>query len=114
MPDCGYLLQVPFSSACACLMWGVVSDQALLEMEGLPDGEFEPDVLACLPAVPWAISEAEVARRRDLRATRHALVSCWPDHACSFTMMCNTMSSSCVQDKLRAKWQSAVRLGRLG
>ena len=47
-----------------------VPNQAMLEMEAVPNTEFEPAVLACLPATPWAISAEEVARRRDLRATR--------------------------------------------
>lgn len=29
-----------------------------------------PQVLACLPAVPWAVGPAELAGRRDLRAAR--------------------------------------------
>jgi DIS3-like exonuclease 2 len=44
----------------------------MLAMEAVPDAEFEPGVLACLPATPWAISGDEIARRRDLRSTRCA------------------------------------------
>ena len=44
--------------------------QALLQMESVRDTEFEPEVLACLPATPWSISAAEIGRRRDLRDTR--------------------------------------------
>jgi DIS3-like exonuclease 2 len=34
------------------------------------DDQFTPEVLACLPAVPWSISQADVAQRRDLRSLR--------------------------------------------
>ncbi|KAG2425885.1 hypothetical protein HYH02_014948 [Chlamydomonas schloesseri] len=43
---------------------------ALLEMEGIRSGDFEPDVLACLPPTPWRITEADIASRRDFRSTR--------------------------------------------
>lgn len=46
--------------------------QALLQMESVRDTEFEPEVLACLPATPWSISAAEISRRLDLRDTRSA------------------------------------------
>lgn len=54
--------------------------QALLEMEAVPAAEFEPEVLACLPQAPWAISREELARRRDLRSTRHACIVLPPKH----------------------------------
>ena len=47
--------------------------QALLQMESVKDTEFEPEVLACLPATPWSISEAEISMRRDLRSSRCSL-----------------------------------------
>eukprot|EP00198_Chlamydomonas_reinhardtii_P003968 XP_001693304.1 3'-5' exoribonuclease [Chlamydomonas reinhardtii] len=43
---------------------------ALLEMEGIRSGDFEPDVLACLPPTPWRITEQDIAARRDYRSTR--------------------------------------------
>lgn len=45
--------------------------QALLQTEGVKDAEFEREVLACLPATPWAISAAEISKRRDLRNDRY-------------------------------------------
>ena len=47
--------------------------QALLQMESVKDTEFELEVLACLPATPWSISEAEISMRRDLRSSRCSL-----------------------------------------
>ena len=47
--------------------------QALLQMESVKDTEFEPEVLACLPATPWSISGAEVSMRKDLRRSRCSL-----------------------------------------
>ena len=45
--------------------------EALLTQERIyDDDEFTPEILACLPAVPWSISAADVAQRRDLRSTR--------------------------------------------
>ena len=44
--------------------------QALLQMESVKDTEFEPEVLACLPATPWSISKAEISTHRDLRSSR--------------------------------------------
>lgn len=41
-----------------------------MEMEAVRDEPFREDVLACLPATPWSISDEEISRRRDLRATR--------------------------------------------
>lgn len=46
--------------------------QAMLQMESVRDNEFEPEVLACLPATPWTISQAEISKRRDLRDDRWA------------------------------------------
>ncbi len=47
--------------------------QALLQMESVRDTEFEPEVLACLPPMPWSISAAEISKRRDLRDTRQVV-----------------------------------------
>jgi len=48
-----------------------VEIEALLTQERIhDDDQFTPEVLACLPAVPWSISEADVAERRDLRSLR--------------------------------------------
>ena len=44
----------------------------MLELEGVADVPFAPEVLACLPPVPWTISDAELARRRDFRSARCA------------------------------------------
>jgi exoribonuclease R len=45
--------------------------RALLMQERVNDDDaFTPDVLACLPAAPWAVDEAEAARRRDFRRAR--------------------------------------------
>jgi DIS3-like exonuclease 2 len=46
--------------------------QAMLQMESVRDTEFEPEVLACLPATPWTISQAEISMRQDLRDDRWA------------------------------------------
>lgn len=44
---------------------------ALLTQEHIHDDDkFTPAVLACLPATPWSISDADVAVRRDLRSSR--------------------------------------------
>ncbi|GAB4816026.1 hypothetical protein N2152v2_003072 [Parachlorella kessleri] len=45
--------------------------KALLEAEQVKDDDqFTPEVLACLPPTPWAISEDELERRRDFRGRR--------------------------------------------
>ena len=49
-----------------------VETRAMLEMEGVADVPFGPEVLACLPPVPWTISAAELAGRRDFRSARCA------------------------------------------
>ena len=53
--------------------------QALLQMESVKDTKFEPEVLACLPATPWSISDAEITARRDLRRSRWS--HCQAQHA---------------------------------
>lgn len=43
---------------------------AILEMEdirGREGGGWEPEVLACLPPLPWSIAPEELAKRRDFR-----------------------------------------------
>ncbi|KAG7667487.1 hypothetical protein KSW81_001192 [Nannochloris sp. 'desiccata'] len=48
-----------------------VEIEALLLQERVhDDDQFTPEVLACLPAVPWSISEVDIAQRRDLRSLR--------------------------------------------
>jgi DIS3-like exonuclease 2 len=48
-----------------------VEIEALLFQERIhDDDQFTPEVLACLPAVPWSITEADIAERRDLRSLR--------------------------------------------
>jgi DIS3-like exonuclease 2 len=48
-----------------------VEIEALLTQERIhDDDQFTPEVLSCLPAVPWKISDADVAERRDLRSLR--------------------------------------------
>jgi exoribonuclease R len=49
-----------------------VETRAMLEMEGVADVPFGPEVLACLPPVPWTIGAAELAGRRDFRSARCA------------------------------------------
>ena len=41
--------------------------QGILESNDIEDTDFSPEVLRCLPGGEYAISEEEVARRRDLR-----------------------------------------------
>lgn len=41
-----------------------------MHMEAVTDEPFSEAVMACLPATPWCISDEEIARRRDLRASR--------------------------------------------
>lgn len=44
---------------------------ALLTMERVEDDDqFTPEILQCLPTVPWSISEADVGARKDLRSQR--------------------------------------------
>lgn len=43
---------------------------AILAGESVRDQDFDIDVYACLPRVPWQISEADLAQRRDLRSWR--------------------------------------------
>jgi hypothetical protein len=40
---------------------------ALLAASAIRTEDFTPEVLACLPAVPWRVTEADLAERRDLR-----------------------------------------------
>lgn len=42
----------------------------ILEAEGIRSEPFGADVLACLPKLPWRMSEPDIAARRDYRATR--------------------------------------------
>ncbi|GIL48122.1 hypothetical protein Vafri_4822 [Volvox africanus] len=43
---------------------------AILEAEAIRSGEFEADVLACLPPLPWRISEQDLEGRKDFRSHR--------------------------------------------
>ncbi|GLI69509.1 hypothetical protein VaNZ11_014144 [Volvox africanus] len=43
---------------------------AILEAEAIRSGEFESDVLACLPPLPWRISEQDLVGRKDFRSHR--------------------------------------------
>lgn len=40
---------------------------AILEMEGVRHEPFSDEVLACLPATPWAVAEQDLKQRRDFR-----------------------------------------------
>uniref|UniRef100_A0A061SEE0 Dis3-like exonuclease 2 n=1 Tax=Tetraselmis sp. GSL018 TaxID=582737 RepID=A0A061SEE0_9CHLO len=43
---------------------------AILAAEGIVEADFPQDALDCLPAIPWSISEDELAKRRDFRPAR--------------------------------------------
>ena len=44
-----------------------VENEVLLLEHDVPHGDFSEKVLACLPQLPWTITDADVARRTDLR-----------------------------------------------
>jgi hypothetical protein len=44
--------------------------EALLQSENTRRDEFSPEVLACLPPLPWSVTAADLAVRKDLRRWR--------------------------------------------
>ncbi len=43
---------------------------AILAAEAIKADDFAPEVYSCLPKLPWTVSDADVAGRRDLRSVR--------------------------------------------